>query len=70
MIVANSVSDLEIVVQNEKMQGALSKSSEAQNPADSQAWWAFLNRKHIDRWNMVGKEVKGFSFWPPWVSAK
>jgi len=38
MIVANSVSDLEIVVQNEKMQGALSKSSEAQNPADSQAW--------------------------------
>lgn len=37
MIVANSVSDLEIVVQNEKMQGTLSKSSEAQNPADSQA---------------------------------
>lgn len=37
MIVTNSVSDHEIVVQNEKLQGALSKSSEVQNPADSQS---------------------------------
>jgi len=47
MIVTNSVSDHEIVDQNEKLQGALSKSSEVQNPADSQSqststaeiWW-------------------------------